>query len=58
MDHLARTLVFDGRVARRQTCELGALEVAPDDAFDRKAAVAQRKRLLKKFFSRWRDRDR
>ena len=40
MDHLVRTLfITDSRMTCRKVCKFGVLEIAPDDALDRKLPV-------------------
>jgi len=54
MDHLVRTLfVSDSRMTRREIRKFGILQIAPDDALDRKVSVVQSERGLEWLFPIW-----
>ena len=54
MDHLVRTLfVSDSRMTCREIREFGILQIAPDDALDRKMPVLQSERGLEWLFPIW-----
>ena len=51
MDYLVQTLfISDSRMARREICKFGVLEIAPDDTLDCKVPVMESERGLKRLF--------